>query len=286
MISNSLKTIALLALLTGVLVLGGFYAGGQSGALIAFSISLLMNFFSFWFSDRIVLALYGAKEMDKSKYSQIYRATENIARQAGIPTPRLFLLNLPVPNAFATGRNPKRGVVALSSSIIELLDERELKGVIAHEIAHIKNRDILISSLAATIAGAISYIAQMLYYAGFIFGSRDNEEGVNPLGLLAFAILSPIIASVLHMAVSRSREFIADDTAARILRDGEGLARALEKISGFTHAHPLAATPKHEATAHMFISNPFTLSGFSKLFSTHPPVDERVMKLRALHGRV
>jgi heat shock protein HtpX len=242
-----------------------------------------MNFGSYWFSDKIVLALYGAKEITPKENPQLHEIIDELVKKADLPKPRLYQVNLPVPNAFATGRNKKRAAVAVTSGILQLLTKDELVGVLAHELSHIKNRDILISSIAATLAGAISYLAQMAYFAGmFTGGSRGDRNGGNAFGALALLILTPIIATLLHLAVSRSREYLADETGARISKDPSSLASALKKLHGYSRSRPLIGEPKYEATAHLFIVNPFKPSLLMSLFSTHPPVEERVKKLGAL----
>lgn len=278
-----LKTTLLLGGLTALILAVGYYVGGQQGALIALVLSAVMNLGSYWFSDKIVLALYKAKEIPVADNPTLHAMVEELAHKAHLPKPRLYLVDMPVPNAFATGRNETHAVIAVTSGILELLSERELRGVLAHELSHIKNRDILVSSIAATLAGAISYLAQMAYWGGALFGSRDNEQqgGGNTLGMLALLILTPIIATLLHLAVSRSREYLADETGAHISEDPHSLASALKKLHGYSKVHPLIGEPKHEATAHMFIVNPFKPSLLMSLFSTHPPVEERVKRLEA-----
>ncbi|MCA9364344.1 MAG: zinc metalloprotease HtpX [Candidatus Moranbacteria bacterium] len=275
---NQLKTTLLLGLLTGVLIGAGYWLGGSSGAIIAFAISAAMNIGSYWFSHKIVLSMYNAKEIPKEENPRLHAMIENIAMSAQIPKPKLYLIDMPVPNAFATGRNPKHAVVAVTSAIINLLDESELKGVLAHEISHVKNRDILISSVAATIAGALSYIAQFAIFSGSFFGGSD-EDGGNPFGAIVIMLLAPIVATLLHMAVSRSREYLADETGAHLIGDPRGLASALQKLEDFGRNAKLQGDPKHQATAHMFIINPFKASVLMSLFSTHPPTAERIKRL-------
>ena len=274
----------LLGGLTALVLAAGYYFGGQPGALIALILSAVINFGSYWFSDKIVLALYRAKEISREQHPKLHAIVEELAHKANLPKPKLCLVALPVPNAFATGRNEKHAVVAVTSGILQLLNEDELKGVLAHELSHIKNRDILISSIAATLAGAISYLAQMAYFAGMFAGrsSGDSRGGGNAFGALALLILTPIIATLLHLAVSRSREYLADETGSQISRDPKSLASALKKLHQFTRAHPLIGEPKYEATAHLFIVNPFKPSLLMSLFSTHPPVEERVKKLETM----
>lgn len=280
---NTLKITLLLGGLTGLFLGIGYYFGGQQGALIALIFSALMNFGSYWFSDRIVLRLYGAKEISKSEHPKLHMLVEELSLKANLSKPKVCLVQLPAPNAFATGRDEKRGVVAVTSGLLQLLNEQELRGVIAHELAHIKNRDILISSVAATLAGAISYLAQLAAFAGLLTGrSGDGVRGGNFFGSLAIIILAPVIATLLHLAVSRSREYVADATAARISGDPEGLASALRSLHNYSRSRPLMGEPRHEATAHLFIVNPFTSSFLTSLFSTHPPVEERVKRLREL----
>lgn len=282
MFKNQIKTILLLGLLTGLLIAVGGLVGGRLGLLIGLVFSLGMNFVMYWWSDKIVLKMYRAKEADKSTYFKLHEMVRDISRKAGIPKPKVYLVSSPHPNAFATGRSPAKGVVAFTTGILNLLDEKELRGVAAHEIAHIKNRDSLIMTIAAGIAGVISYFAMIARW-GAIFGGfgRDNDNG-GIFEFLALAILAPIMAMIIQMAISRSREYIADATGAAFIRDGEGLALALEKLEkGISH-RPLRANGGTEATAHLFIENPFRGRGLWKIFSTHPSTQERVAKLRAM----
>ncbi len=274
---KQLKTTLLLATLTGILVFFGYYLGGQNGAVIALLISIAMNFSSYWFSDKIVLSLYKAKEIKREENVLLHEMVEELAKTAGLPKPKLYLVNLPSPNAFATGRNENNAVIAVSSGILSLLSNEELRGVLAHELSHIKNKDILISSIAATLAGAISYLTQMAYYTSG--NSGDDEKRIGGLGGILFMILTPVIATLLHLAVSRSREYMADDTGSEISKDPKSLANALKKLHNFSHSHPLKASPRHEATAHLFIVNPFKPSFLASLFSTHPPMEERIKRL-------
>ncbi|MEK9183694.1 MAG: zinc metalloprotease HtpX [Patescibacteria group bacterium] len=281
---NRIKTTLLLGGLTALTLAIGYYFGGQNGAFIALIFSIIMNFGSYWFSDKIVLAIYGAKEITQKDNPRLHEILRELSQEANLPKPRLYNINMPIPNAFATGRNENHAVVAITSGILKLLNEKELRGVLAHELSHIKNKDILISSIAATLAGAISYLAQMAYFAGiFAGGSRDDSQNNgNAFGTLALFILAPIIATLLHLAISRSREYIADETGAHISKDPLALAEALKKLHGFSRAYPLIAKPKYEATAHLFIVNPFKPSFLMSLFSTHPPVEERVKRLEAI----
>jgi len=280
--SNVFKTGLLLAVLTAMLVLIGGAIGGQQGMVIAFVIALAMNFFSYWFSDKIVLAAYGAKAIDEAEAPRLYAIVHRLATRAGIPMPRVYMVPSETPNAFATGRNPQHAVVAVTEGIMRILDEEELEGVLAHELSHVKNRDVLISTIAATLAGAITYLAHMAQWAAMFGGrSRDDEEGgSNPIAMILLAILAPIAAMLVQMAVSRSREFQADATGARVAGKPWGLAKALEKLQMANEAVPMAnATP---ATAHLFIVNPLSGQTLMRLFSTHPPLEERIARLRAM----
>jgi len=280
--SNVFKTGLLLAVLTAMLVLIGGAIGGQQGMVIAFVIALAMNFFSYWFSDKIVLAAYGAKAIDEAEAPRLYAIVHRLATRAGIPMPRVYMVPSETPNAFATGRNPQHAIVAVTEGIMRILDEEELEGVLAHELSHVKNRDILISTIAATLAGAITYLAHMAQWAAMFGGrSRDDEEGgSNPIAMILLAILAPIAAMLVQMAVSRSREFQADATGARVAGKPWGLAKALEKLQMANEAVPMAdATP---ATAHLFIVNPLSGQTLMRLFSTHPPLEERIARLRAM----
>jgi heat shock protein HtpX len=280
--SNVFKTGLLLAVLTAMLVLIGGAIGGQQGMVIAFVIALGMNFVSYWFSDKMVLAAYGAQPIDEAAAPRLYAIVRRLATRAGIPMPRVYLVPSETPNAFATGRNPQHAVVAVTEGIMRILDEEELEGVLAHELSHVKNRDVLISTIAATLAGAITYLAHMAQWAAMFGGrSRDDEEGgSNPIAMILLAILAPIAALLVQMAVSRSREFQADATGAQVAGRSWGLAKALEKLQMANQAMPMAhATP---ATAHLFIVNPLSGETLMRLFSTHPPLEERIARLRAM----
>ncbi len=270
---NHFKTTLLLATLTGILVFIGFYFGGRNGATIALLFSVAMNFSSYWFSDKIVLSLYKAKEITREENVLLHEMVEELSKAAGLPKPKLFKVNLPTPNAFATGRNEHNAVVAVSEGILALLSNEELRGVLAHELSHIKNKDILISSIAATLAGTISYLSQMAFYSG------DRDDRKSGVGNLLFVFLTPIIASLLHLAISRGREYMADETGAHISKDPKSLANALRKLGNISKENPVHASPRHQATAHMFIVNPFKLSLLTSLFSTHPPMEERIKRL-------
>lgn len=277
--SHIFKTALLLAVLTAMLVLIGGAIGGQQGMLVAFVLALAMNFFSYWFSDRIVLAMYRAQPIDEAQSPRLYAMVRRLTTRAGIPMPRVYLIPSETPNAFATGRNPQHAAVAVTEGIMRLLDEDELEGVLAHELAHVSNRDVLISTIAATLAGAITYLAHMAHWAA-LFGGRsdDDEHGSNPIAMVLMAVLAPLAAMLVQMAVSRSREFHADATGARVAGKTWGLAKALEKLHMAQHAIPMDANP---ATAHLFIVNPLSGRAMMNLFSTHPPLEERIAALRA-----
>lgn len=273
----------MLAGLTGIIIGAGYYWGGTNGALLALIISALINFISYWFSDKIVLAMYGAKEIKPEENPKLRDIIKELTEKDGLPMPKIYKVNLPIPNAFATGRDEKHSAVAITEGILELLDEKELRGVLAHELSHIKNKDILISSVAATLAGAISYMAQIAYWGGVFFGGgRDSRERNNVFSLLAFVILSPLIAALLHLALSRSREYGADASGAKLSGDPASLAQALKKLEYFSKNNPLIGAPKNEATSHLFIVNPFKPSLLLNLFSTHPPTEERVIRLEQM----
>jgi heat shock protein HtpX len=280
--SNVLKTGLLLGVLTALFVLGGRAIAGEQGMIIGFVVAALMNFFSYWFSDKIVLAMYGAQPVDEAQAPGLHAMVRRLATRAQIPMPRIYVIPSDTPNAFATGRNPQHAAVAVTEGIMRILDEEELEGVLAHELSHVTNRDVLISTIAATLAGAITYLAHMAQWAAFFGGrSRDDEEGggSNPLVMMLFAVLAPIAAMLVQFAVSRSREFQADASGARLAGRSYGLAKALEKIDMASRVEPLPANP---ATAHLFIVNPLTGQSFARLFSTHPPTEERIARLRAM----
>ncbi len=281
MTNNNLKTVILLAALTGLMLAVGYLLAGQGGLLIALLFALLMNFGSYWFSDRIVLWMYRAKEIEEHENPRLYRVVREVAQLADIPMPKVCILPSNSPNAFATGRNPEHAAVAATGGILTLLNDEELKGVIAHEISHIKNRDTLIATIAATIAGVISYIAFMARWAAIFggMGGRDRN-GSNIFELLALAILTPIMATIIQLAISRSREYLADESAAKTLRNSEGLASALHKLDRGIARCPMRTS--NRAAASLFIANPFRGNVLFKLFSTHPPMEERIKRLRSL----
>ncbi len=281
---NQLKTAVLLGGLTGLLLLIGGLLGGRAGLLIGLLFAGGINFASYWWSHKIVLWLYRAKEAERGKYARLYSSIEEIRHHAGLPMPKVYIIETPQANAFATGRNPKHAVVAATTGILELLDEKELRGVLAHELGHVKNHDILISSVAATIAGIISYIAMMARWAAIFggFGGRDDNRGGGIVELLVLGIVAPLMAMVIQLAISRSREYLADETGAKMVRDPQALASALEKIEKSVKHHPFASMGSTKATAHLFISNPLRASHFLNLFSTHPPTSARCKRLREM----
>src|SRR6266581_3555483 len=279
--SNVFKTGLLLAVLTVMLVLIGGAIGGRQGMLVAFFVAVAMNFISYWFSDKMVLAAYGAQPIEEAAAPRLYAIVHRLATRAGIPMPRVYLIPSETPNAFATGRNPEHAVVAVTEGIMRILDEEELEGVLAHELSHVKNRDVLISTIAATLAGAITYLAHMAQWAA-MFGGRssdDEERGGNPLALILMAVLAPLAAMLVQLAVSRAREFQADATGARVAGQPRGLASALQKLERANEIAPMAANP---STAHLFIVNPLGRNVLMRLFSTHPPIEERIARLRAM----
>jgi heat shock protein HtpX len=275
--SSTLKTAILLAFLSGILIVAGGAIGGQTGLVFAFIVAIVMNIGSYWFSDKIVLRMYHAQEVGPDH--PLYRITARLAQKADLPMPKVYIIPEMSPNAFATGRNPQHAAVAATEGILRLLPEPELEGVIAHELAHVKHRDILISTVAATIGAAITMLAHMAYFIPM--GSRDDNRGSNPLVVLGMVLLAPIAATIIQLAISRQREFGADRGGAEIAGSPTGLASALRHIDAAVHQIPMDANP---ATAHMFIMNPFAGlgGGMSKLFSSHPPTEERIKALMAL----
>ena len=280
---NTLKSLFLLAFLSAILVLVGGVIGGKNGAMVALVLAGVMNFVSYWWSDKIVLRMYKASEVGRDDAPELYSNVEELAQIAGLPMPRVYVIPEQAPNAFATGRDPHHSAVAVTQGIMRLLNRSELKGVIAHELAHIRNRDILIGSVAATIAGAITYLAYMAQFAA-IFGG-GNRRGGGMLGLLAMAIIAPMAAMIVRMAISRTREFGADKTGAEICGNPLYLADALRKLQVGASRIPLQVSEQAaESTAHMMIVSPMIGGGFAKLFSTHPPTEERVARLEAMVG--
>ncbi len=276
-IKNQFKTIVLLGLLTAVLLWAGSMFGGRSGLIIALVFVVVMNFGTYWFSDTIVLKMYKAKPVKKTDY--LYQLVKEVAKEGKLPTPKVFTIPSQAPNAFATGRDPKHAAVACTEGILNVLSKDELRGVIAHEMSHVKNRDTLIATIAATIAGVISYLAIMARFAAIFGGGRNRDN--SGLELLVLAILTPLIAAIIQMAISRSREYIADETGARMINNPAALASALEKIHAAAKHNPMRIG--NTATASLFIANPFSARGLVSLFSTHPPMEERVKRLRSMN---
>ncbi|MBI4686699.1 MAG: zinc metalloprotease HtpX [Nitrospirae bacterium] len=277
---NGLKTMVLMVTLTLMLIAIGGLLGGKSGMTTALVIAFAMNFVSYWFSDKIVLKMYGAKQVSEADAPELYGAVRRLAHRAELPMPKVYIMEQDQPNAFATGRNPEHGAVAVTTGIMKILTREELEGVIAHELAHIKNRDILVSTIAATIAGAISYLAQMAQWAAMFGGrSHDEEEGGSPIASIVMMIVGPIAAMLVQMAISRSREYGADAGGSRIAGNPLHLANALKKLHMTSQRIPLNANP---ATSHMFIVNPLSGGSLLRLFSTHPPIEERVARLEAM----
>jgi heat shock protein HtpX len=278
---NTMKTFVLMGLLTVLLVVIGNLLGGRGGMMLAFLFAIVMNFGSYWFSDKIVLRMYKAREITQADEPQLHGLVADLAQRAGLPMPRVYLIPDAQPNAFATGRNPEHAAVAMTEGIVRTLSTDELRGVLGHELAHVKHRDILVGTIAATMAGAISMLANMAQMAMIFGGGRgsDREEGGSPLGGLVVMIVAPIAAMLIQMAISRSREFLADEGGAQISGNPISLANALRKISARVEQIPMNASP---STAHMFIVNPLSGGGLMKLFSTHPPMEERIARLEAM----
>ena len=276
---NILKTAVLMAAITALFMAIGSVLGGRQGMMLALVVALGMNFFSYWFSDKLVLKMYNAQEVDASSAPHFYRMVQDLAQRAGLPMPRVYIIQDDAPNAFATGRNPSHAAVAATTGIMRVLGERELRGVMAHELAHVKHRDILISTISATMAGAISMLANFAMF----FGGRDGEgRPANPIAGLLVMLLAPLAASLIQMAISRAREFEADRQGAAISGDPQALASALQKIHHAARGMPLAAAERHPETAQMLIMNPLSGQGLRGLFSTHPSTEERVARLMAM----
>jgi heat shock protein HtpX len=276
---NQLKTVLLLGALTGLLVVIGGALGGENGMLIAFAIAVAMNFFSYWFSDKIVLSIYRAKELSESEAPRLFSIVRNLTAKAGLPMPRIYLIPNQTPNAFATGRNPEHAAVAVTEGLLNMLNDEEIEGVLGHELSHVKHRDILISSISATIAGAIILLARMAMFAGMFGGFNERDRNNNIFVMLLFAILAPIAATIIQLAISRSREFYADEGSAKITGNANGLISALKKLEYANNRIPMNANP---STAHMFIVSPFLGKGIASLFSTHPPIEERIDRLEKI----
>lgn len=279
---NYLKTTMLLAALTAILIFAGDALGGRGGATTALVFAGIMNLGAYWFSDKIVLMMYGAKQVEETEAPELYAITRDLTMKAGLPMPKVYIMENDTPNAFATGRNPSHAAVAATTGIMQLLTKEELTGVIGHELAHIQNRDILISSISATIAGAISYLAHMAQWAAMFGGSRDDERGGNPIALIVMMIVAPLAAMIIQMAISRNREYMADKGGAKITGNPLSLANALRKLEYGNKRIPMAVP--NEATAHMFIVSPLSGGGLLKIFSTHPPIEERIKRLEAMAG--
>jgi heat shock protein HtpX len=279
---NLMKTAILMAAITALFMLLGQMIGGRSGMMLALLIALGLNFFSYWFSDKIVLRMTNAREVDERTAPQFVRLVRDLAERAGLPMPRVYLIDEQAPNAFATGRNPAHAAVAATTGIVQLLSEQELRGVMAHELAHVRHRDILISTISATMAGAIGMLANFAVF----FGGRDSEgRSTNPLAGILVAILAPLAASLIQMAISRAREFEADRGGAEISGEPRALASALQKIHHYAQGIPMVAVERHPETAQMMIMNPLSGGGLRGLFSTHPPTEERVERLLAMAVR-
>jgi heat shock protein HtpX len=277
---NTVKTALLLGALTGLLMLIGGLIGGRGGVYIAFIFALILNFGSYWFSDKIVLKMYKAQEVSETAVPDLYSIVRNLALKAALPMPRVYIIPEETANAFATGRNAEHAVVAVTEGIMRILNKEELEGVIAHELSHIKNGDMLIASIAATIAGAIGMLATMAQWAAIFGGGHsDDDDHGGIIGLIAMAIFAPLAAIIIQMAISRSREYMADASGARITKNPYGLATALEKLTKASQLIPMNANP---STAHLFIVNPLTRKSLMNLFSTHPPLEERIARLRSM----
>ena len=283
--ANGLRTAALLGGLSGLLLLFGQMFGGSNGLVLGLVIAVGLNFFSYFFSEKMALMMYRAQPVtpadNPQAYARIYPMVQELCRKMGLPIPRLWVIPEHSPNAFATGRNPAHSSVAVTQGLLELMNDREVEGVLAHELGHVKNRDILTSSVAATIAAAITFVARMAMFMGP--RHSDDEDSVSPVGAILMAILAPIAAMMIQMAISRTREFSADATAAQYCGSPDGLISGLQKLEGWSHRIPMDASP---ATAHMFIIKPFSGSAFLKLFSTHPPTEERIAQLQTMRGRM
>ena len=279
---NLMKTAILMAAITALFMLIGRWMGGQAGMMLALAVAVGMNFFSYWFSDKIVLKMYNAREVDDSTAPQFVGMVRELAQRANLPMPKVYLIDEDAPNAFATGRNPEHAAVAATTGIIRVLSERELRGVMAHELAHVKHRDILLSTISATMAGAIGMLASF----GMMFGGRSSDgRPANPIAGILVAILAPLAASLIQMAISRAREFEADRGGAEISGDPAALASALDKIHRYAQGIPLGPAERHPETAQMMIMNPLSAGGLRGLFSTHPPTEERVAALMAMAAR-
>jgi heat shock protein HtpX len=280
-VSNTIRTTVLLGLLTGIILGFGRFLGGNQGLILAFAFALVMNFGAYWFSDKVVLKMYRARPVDMNDAPDLYGIVHNLVTRAGLPMPKLYIIPSDSPNAFATGRSPQHAAVAVTEGLLRLMRPEEIEGVLAHELGHVKNRDTLISAVAATLAAVVMMLASMLRWAAIFGGVQrdDRDGGGGIIGLLAMTILAPIAAMLIQLAISRSREFQADATGAKLAGNPLALASALERLSQASERVPMQASP---ATAHMFIVNPFSGAMFARLFSTHPPIEERVRRLRSM----
>jgi len=276
---NTFKSFMLMLVMTLLLITVGQLIGGRNGMMSALVFAAVMNFVSYWFSDKVVLFMYRAKELKETENPRLYMIVRNLAHQANLPTPKIYFINSPMPNAFATGRNPQHAAVAVTSAIMDLLNEDELTGVIAHELSHVHNRDILIGSIAATMAGAIFMLARMAQFSAIFGGGNSRDRNNNGLGILVVAIVAPIAAMLVQMAISRSREFQADKSGAELCKKPLALASALQKLSSGIQHNPVQVNP---TTAHMFIVSPFSGKSLFTLFSTHPPMEQRVKRLQQM----
>lgn len=276
---NQIKTTILLAVMTAFILWMGQLLGGRQGMIIALVVAAGMNFFSYWYSDKMVLKMYRAREVTPQQVPEIYEMVRILTRNAGLPMPKVYVIPQESPNAFATGRNPEHAVVAVTEGLITIMDREEIMGVLAHELAHVKNRDILIGSVAATMAGAVMLLATMARWSVFLGGgsSEDDERGLGAISLIVMSIVAPMAAMLIQMAISRSREYLADATGSSFAGHSEGLASALEKLGTYSRRIPMEANP---STAHMFIVNPLSGKSLMKFFSTHPPLEERITRLR------
>ncbi|WP_457573252.1 zinc metalloprotease HtpX [Desulfolithobacter sp.] len=276
---NTVKTFIFMAALTALFMVAGRAMGGQQGMMIALFMAVALNFFAYWNSDKMALAMNHAREVSEVEAPELHQLVTSLARRAGIPKPRVYIIESPTPNAFATGRNPQHAAVAVTRGILQVLNREELEGVLAHELGHIKNRDILISSIAAVMAGAISYLATMAQWAMMFGGTRDDDEGGNPLASIVMMIVAPLAATLIQMAISRSREYLADRVGAEICGSPKALASALNKLANYNKQIPMDVNP---ATAQMYIVNPLTGGSLANLFSTHPPIEERIRRLLSM----
>jgi heat shock protein HtpX len=278
---NGVKTILLLGILSGLLLAGGEMLGGRNGLATALAIAVALNFFSYFFSDKMALAMYSAQPVTAQEnpdvYTRVFPIVQSLSERMGLPMPKLWLIQDPSPNAFATGRNPEHASVAFTAGVLELMNNRELEGVVAHELGHVKNRDILTSSVAATIAAAITFLARIAFWFG---GSRDDEDRESPWAALAMLILAPIAAMLIQMAISRTREYAADETSAHVTHNPDELISALGKLDGWSRRIPMHDV--NPATAHLFIVKPFSGQTFMRLFSTHPSTEDRIARLEAM----